>query len=432
MTPGRTLFRDVLLVPSTPDGARPFVGWLRTAGQRIAALGPGTPPAGDDDHVIDAPERVLIPGLVSAHAHSHSTLTRGSAEGLPLEQWLRVLESEQSRLTEEQAYHAALATYCEVLLSGTASIVDMCLFPAAAMRAAREVGIRAVVVPYVADTKPFTPKLELTERLLAEGAHDGGRVRTWVGLHDLESCSDDQVRAGVALAIRYGVGLHLHCAETRFSVERTVRRTGRHPVAHLAHLGALSERTLLAHCVWVDEAERRTLRGAGVHVTHCPQANLKLGSGIAPVPELLATGVNVALGTDGAKANNSLDMFEVMKFASLIQKGSRQDPAVLPPEQVLAMATRHGAGALGIPAGTLAPGMLADLTLVRLDRFHLQPASPETIVTNLVHAARGSDVDLVMVDGKIIVAGGAVQTVDAPAIRTRAAAIGTSLLATQR
>jgi len=428
MTPKRVLFQDVVLVPGAPDGGRPQVGWLLTSGNGIAALGPGDPPAEPVERVVQGRERALIPGLVNAHAHSHSSLTRGSAEGLPLEGWLRVIEAEQSRLTEEQAYVAALATYCEMLLSGTTTVVDMCLFPVAAMRAAREVGIRAVVAPYVADTKGFTPKLTLTERLLEEGGSTEDRVRVWVGLHDLESCSDEQVRIGAALAARYGVGLHLHCSETRFSVERTLRRTGRRPVEHLAHLGALGNRTLLAHCVWVDEADRARLAAANAEVVHCPQANLKLGSGIAPIPELLAAGATVALGTDGAKANNSLDMFEVMKFASLIQKGARHDPAALPSAQVLAMATQSGAKALGLPAGVLAPGMRADLTMVRLDRFHLQPASPDTIVTNLVHAARGSDVDMVMVDGKIVVENGVVRTVDADAIRARAAVIGASLL----
>jgi len=428
VTPARVLFRDVLLVPNAPDAARPFTGWLLTAGNTIAALGPGEPPEGPVDRVIDCWERAVIPGLTNAHAHSHSSLTRGSAEGLPLEAWLRLIEAEQSHLAEEEAYQAALATYCEGLLSGTTLTVDMCLFPGAAIQAAQEVGIRAVVVPYVADTKPFTPRLDQTEQLLREGAADR-RVQVWVGLHDLESCSDAQVGAGAKLAARHGVGLHLHCAETRRSVERTMTRTGRRPVEHLVHLGALTVRTLLAHCVWVDEAERRALAAAGAHVAHCPHANLKLGSGIAPVPELLAAGVNVALGTDGAKANNSLDMFEVMKFASLIHKGTHHDPSVLPADQVLTMATRRGAQALGVPSGALAPGMLADLTVVRLDRFHLQPAAPETIVTNLVHAARGSDVDLVMVDGRVIVEGGTVRTVDATAIRARTAKIGARLLA---
>lgn len=425
----RLLIRQALLVPNTPDDARPFVGWLLVLGNRIAALGPGDPPDLTADRVVVGRDRAVIPGLANAHAHSHSSLTRGSAEGLPLDGWLRVIEGEQARLTADQAFVAALATYCEALLSGTTLIVDMCLFPEAAVRAAHEVGIRAVVVPYVADSKPFTPTLEATERLLGATTDHGDRVRVWVGLHDLESCSDAQIRAGAALAERHDVGLHLHCAETRSSVARTVARTGRRPIEHLAHLGALTARTLLAHCVWVDEGERRALAGAGAHVVHCPHANLKLGSGIAPAPALLAEGVNIALGTDGAKANNSLDMFEVMKFASLIHKGVHADPTMLPPETVLGMATRNGLRGVGISAGALAPGMLADLTLVRLDRFHLQPAAPGTIVTNLVHAARGADVDVVIVDGRVVVEGGSLRTVDGAVVRRRAAAAGADLLA---
>ena len=424
------LFRSVLLTPNTPDGALPFHGWLRLRGNAIADLGPGEPTIQPSDRVIDGRDRALLPGLVNAHAHSHSSLTRGSAEGLPLESWLRTIEAEQRRLTEAEAYHAALATYCEMLLGGTTTVVDMCLFPGAAVRAAQEIGIRAVVAPYVADAKPFTPTLGVTESLL-EDARSDDRVRIWVGLHDLESCSDAQVQAGVALAGRHAAGLHLHCAETEHSVSRTLARTGRRPVAHLAHLGALGARTLLAHCVWVDTADRQRLAESGSSVVHCPHANLKLGSGIAPIPELLHAGVNVALGTDGAKANNSLDMFEVMKLASLLPKGAQRNPALLPPGQVLAMGTRSGAQALGIPTGTLAPGMRADLVLVRLDRFHLQPAIPETILTNLVHSARASDVDLVMVDGKLIVERGVVQTVDAEAIRRRTAEIAVNLLQSQ-
>lgn len=431
MSGGSVLIRDALLVPTGPDAAPPFRGWLRAAAGRIEGLGAGPAPSEAADRVVDGRDRALLPGLVNAHAHSHSSLTRGSAEGLPLEGWLKVIEAEQAALTAEQAYAAALATYCELLQNGITAVLDMCLFPEAAIRAAREAGIRAVVAPYAADGKPFAPDLGLTERLLAAGAGDD-RVRVWVGLHDLESCSDAQVRAGAALAARHGAGLHLHCSETRVSVERTLARTGRRPVAQLSHLGALTGRTLLAHCVWVDEGDWAALRAAGAAVAHCPHANLKLGSGIAPVPELLAAGVPVALGTDGAKANNGLDLFEAMKFASLIQKGSRRDPGVLSPGQVLAMATSEGARALGFPGGRLAAGAEADLVLVRLDRFHLQPAAPETIATNLVHAARGSDVDLVLAGGRVVVEGGAVTTVDAPAIRARAAAIGAELLTGRR
>ena len=428
MSESRTLIRDALLVSNTPEAQVPFVGWLLVSGNRVEALGRGEPPRQKTDQVIDGNHTAVIPGLVNAHGHSHSSLTRGSAEGVALEAWLKAVEVEQSRLTREQAYFAALATYAEMLLSGTTLVMDMCLFPEAAVQAAQEIGIRAVIAPYVADSKPFAPTLDRTEQLLAESPYGGGTVKIWCGLHDLESCSEAQIRTAIKLAARYGAGLHLHCAETRFSVEKTLKRTGQRPVTHLASLGALSPRTLLAHCVWIDESEQGLLRSTGAYVAHCPHANLKLGCGVAPVPELIEKGVGVALATDGAKANNRLDMFEVMKLASLIHKGTHCDPAVMPPERILAMATRDGAAALDVDAGTLAPGMLADLTLVRLDRFHLQPAVPETIVTNLVHAAHGSDVRWVMVNGKVVVANGIVQTIDQTRLRERVSEIGRSLL----
>ena len=428
MTEQTLLIRDALVVAGTPEHRRPFTGWVGIEGDRVSALGEGAPEGPPAARTIDGHGYALVPGLVNAHAHSHSSLTRGSAEGLRLEDWIAAIEREQARLDEEQAYWGALVTYAEALLSGTTTLVDMCLFPEAARRAAEEIGIRAAIAPYTADSKPITPSLERAEALLEQGPAGEGRVMAWVGLHDLESCSDAQVQAGAALAAAHGTGLHLHCAESRQAVETTRRRTGRSPVAQLETLGALGRRSLLAHCVWVDEADRRTIADAGAHVVHCPHSNLKLGSGIAPVPALLDAGVNVALGTDGAKANNRLDMFDVMKFASLLHKGVANDPSVLPPHQVLFMATGGGARALDIEAGAIAPGMLADLVLVRLDRLHLQPATPETIVTNLVHAARGSDVDTVIVGGRVVVERGELKTIEQPAILARLTEIGHGLL----
>jgi 5-methylthioadenosine/S-adenosylhomocysteine deaminase len=412
MKQGTTLFRNGLIVANHPRLPPAFYGWLLVAGDRIEAAGLGEAPEGSFDRVIDASQRAILPGLVNTHAHSHSTLTRGSAEGLPLEAWLGVIEREQSRLTDEQAYAGALATYAEALLSGTTTISDMCLRPAPALRAAGEIGIRATIAPYTAQSKSFAPTLADSEQLLGQQAGPGGRVRVWVGLHDLESCGDEQVRAGVALAKRYGAGLHLHCSETRYSVDQTVQRTGRRPVAQLSELGALGERTLLAHCVWLDEADIHLLSDSGTRVAHCPIANLKLGSGIAPVPEMLEQNVSVTLATDGAKANNNLDMFDVMKCASILHKGARLDPSILPAEKILSMATAAGAESLDIPAGRLEAGRLADLILIRLDQIRLQPAEPEAVLANLVHAAHGTDVDLVMVDGRIVVQGGRLTSLD--------------------
>jgi 5-methylthioadenosine/S-adenosylhomocysteine deaminase len=382
--------------------------------------------------VIEGRGAALVPGFVNTHAHSHSSLTRGSAEGFTLDEWLAVIEREQARLTEEQAYVGALATYAEALLSGTTTIVDMCVRPEAALMAAREIGIRAIIVPYVADTKPFAPSLEQNARLLETVADPEERVSVWVGLHDLESCSDDAVREGADLARAHRTSLHLHCSETRHSVERTISRVGRTPVVHLAELGALTDRTLLAHCVWVSKEDRTLLASTRAHVAHCPQANLKLGSGVAPVPDLCRLGVNVTLATDGAKANNRLDMFDVMKFASLLHKGVTGDPTMLPAGRILDMATRCGAQALDLPVGAIVPGLKADLVLVRLDGFHVQPSVPDTIITNLVHAVRGSDVCMVMVDGRVVVKDGGLSDSRWEGLNERARQVGLDLLEESR
>ena len=420
------LVRDALVVAGGAE--RPFRGWVRIEGNRIAAIGRGAVRNQEGERVVEARGGALIPGLINTHAHSHSSLTRGSAEGMALEAWIEAIVREQQRLTPEQAYVAALATYAEALLSGTTAILDMCLDPESAARAAEEIGIRAAIAPYVADSMPFAPTLERTAALLETPERE--RVRFWVGLHDLETSSDAQVRDGVALALKHGVGVHLHCSESRYSVERTRRRTGRSPVEQLEQLGVFSARTHLAHCVHVSAADRQLLAARGASVAHCPHANLKLGSGVAPVPALRADGVRVSLATDGAKANNRLDMFDVMKFTSLLHKGVAENPAVLPPIEVLAMATEVGATVLGIEAGRIVPGQLADLTLLSVERFHLQPAEPETIVTNLVHAAHGGDVDTVIVDGRVVVESGRLTLLDEDALLRRHAATGRALLLT--
>ncbi len=422
------LIKNALIVsrPGAGPALSPVFGWVRIQGSIVAASGAGDCAAVAGERVIDARGGALIPGLVNTHAHSHSSLTRGSAEGMALEAWLRAIQREQLRLTPDDVYVGALATYAECLLSGTTAVLDMCLYPEAAMRAAKDMGIRAIIAPYVADNLPFAPTMQQTEALLNLPWHE--RVSAWVGLHDLESTGDARIVEGVALARAHGVGVHIHCAETRAWTAKTVARTGRSPVAHLAHLGVLGVPAHLAHCVWADEHDQALLSQHGGTVAHCPHSNLKLGSGIAPVLAMRRAGVGVALATDGAKSNNRLDMFDVMKFASLLAKGAACDPVVLTPDEVLGMATRAGAQALRLPAGEITPGAPADLTLVSVEHFHLQPALPDTIVTNLVHAARGSDVAMVMVAGEVLVEDGRLVRSDQSRILFELKRVGRALL----
>ena len=422
------IITNTLIVPNTP-GKAPYQGWVQIMNRQIFAVGSGEPPSTPSGWLhIDGSNHALVPAFVNLHAHSHSSLTRGSAEGLPLLQWLAIVEQEQTRLTEEEAYIAALATYAEALLSGTASIVDMCLFPEAAKEAAQKIGIRAVIVPYTADSKPFTPKLERTAQLLKSQSNPSARVRIWCGIHDLESCSDEQIRAALELAVEYNVGLHLHCAESKAMFEKTMKRTSQSPIEHLAWLGVFKVPTLLAHCIYVNNEDITIMQKAQVNVAHCPHANLKLGSGIAPVPQMLEAGVNVGLGTDGAKANNSLNMFEVAKFASLVHRGVHRNPSLLPSQQVLAMSSRNGSLALHIDSGEILAGRTADLMLLRLDRFHMQPAASTTIMPNIVFSATAGDVDTVIVDGRIVVQDAELLTADTSQLRRQSSEIGKKLI----
>ncbi len=406
------LIKNALIVTSRAHAA-PFFGWLSIKDTLIDKVAAGTAPEDKSfDRVIDAKGAPLMPGLINTHAHSHSTITRGTAEGLELDEWLQRIYKEMAGLSEEFAYRGALATYGESLLSGTTSIMDMCVNPEAAARAAEKLGIRLKLAPYCGDRLPFAPTLARNEELVKRFNTKDSRITVLIGMHESETCSDEQFKAAVKLAERLDVGLHTHCAETTASEDATRKRTGRGQLAHLDSFGFLGPRTVLAHCVWLSEPDQELALKRGIHIAHCPQSNLKIGSGIAPIPKYRAGGLNVSLATDGAKANNCLDQFDTMKFASLLPKGLQLNPAVLHPSEVIEMATENGGKALGLKTGKLEPGYKADLVLLRNDRIRLQPIVPETILTNIVHSARGPDVDTVLVDGVVVVEGSRLVAMD--------------------
>ncbi|MEM3515008.1 MAG: amidohydrolase, partial [Candidatus Hadarchaeum sp.] len=226
------------------------------------------------------------------------------------------------------------------------------------------------------------------------------------------TCSTECLQKVKELAKEFGVGIHIHLAESSEEVKQTTEKYGKRPVEYLNSIGFLGPEVLAAHCIWVTDKEIKLLKDNGVKPVHNPTSNMKMGSGIAPVPEMLASGIPVALGTDGAASNNSLDMFKEMKLASLLAKARRLDPTVLPAMKALEMATINGAAALGLQAelGSLEVGKKADLIIVDLRKPHLSPM--HDIVSHLVYSASGSDVDTVIVDGKILMEKGEVLTLD--------------------
>jgi 5-methylthioadenosine/S-adenosylhomocysteine deaminase len=364
--------------------------------------------------------RVLMPGLVNTHAHSG--LLRGTAEGLPVYAWLQQFIDPMHRvLNAREAEIASLLCYAESLLCGTTTIVDMWRYMQGSAAAAERLGIRAVLAPYVADhpDHDYFETLQTNEALLKKW-HGGanGRVQVWVGLEHMFYATSDAWRRAICLARDYQTGFHTHSNESRIDVEENARRFNLRPVEALEKFGLLdAPHTLLAHCVWLSDAEIAILAARGIGVAHNPVSNMKLASGAARVTDLLAAGVAVGLGTDGEKENNNLDMFEEMKTASLLAKLSRMDAAALDAWSVCRMATIGGARALGLEAqiGSIEAGKQADLVAVRSDTPRLTPLIPGAegnLHHNLVHAVRGGDVDLTMVGGTIVVDEGRLLSAD--------------------
>jgi cytosine/adenosine deaminase-related metal-dependent hydrolase len=371
-----------------------------------------------------------MPGLIQAHVHLCQTLFRGLADDLPLEDWLvRRIWPLEAAHTEETVYASALLGAAELLLGGTTAILDMetVRHTDAAFRALERIGIRATAGKCLMDAHPEGAPLALAEstdaalaeaEALAERWHGGagGRLRVCFAPRFVPSCSGPLLRATSDLAERFDAQLHTHAAETIVERETVLRTTGLDEIAYLDSVGIAGPRAVLAHCVWVDPHEMNRLARQGTNVAHCPSSNLKLASGIAKVPELLAAGCRVAIGADAAPCNNRLDAFAEMRLAALVQK-PRLGADALPAAQVLELATLGGAHALGLDAeiGSIAPGKRADLVVLDLREPHLHPLLGDP-VSLVVYAACASDVRDVVVDGRPVVLGHELVTAPVDAI----------------
>ncbi len=386
----------------------------------------------DGQTVIDCKGLVVLPGLIQAHIHLCQTLFRGLADDLALEAWLakRIWPLEAAH-TEESVYWSAMLGAAELLLGGTTAILDMetVHHTGAAFEALESIGLRATAGKCLMDA-PSNPKSlrEPTDRALQESADlcakwhgaANGRLRYCFAPRFAPSCTGPLLRAVSDLAERAGAMIHTHAAETPLELQMVKQETGNDELAYLDSVGISGPRAALAHCVWVDGEGIKRLARQGTNVVHCPSSNLKLGSGIAPVPEMLAAGCHVAIGADGAPCNNRLDAFEEMRTAALIQK-PRLGPESLPAAQVLELATLGGARALGLEAeiGSIEVGKRADLTVIDLDGPHAQPDEAD-LISRIVYSARAADVRHVVVDGRVVVKDGVLKTAKVEEIRRAA------------
>ncbi len=359
--------------------------------------------------------RLLMPGLINTHCHSG--MLRGTAEGLPVWEWLRQYIDPMHRvLLPAEARSSSMLCYSEAILSGTTTIVDMWRYMDGSAEAAETLGIRAVLVPYVAEHPDhhYFETLDSNEALIKRWHHAAeGRINVWVGLEHLFYAVPQAWQRITDLCKEYQVGFHTHSNESRFDVEEALRRYGIRPIQALEKFGLLQATPLLlAHCVWVDDDEIALMAQHNVGVAHNPVSNMKLASGAAPVEKMQAAGIAVGLGTDGEKENNNLDMFEEMKVSSLLAKYSGLNAAALDAWSVCRMATIEGARALGMDdiTGSLEKGKFADMIAVRLDTPRMTPLISHgplaNIHHNLVHSVQGGDVDMTMVAGRILAENG--------------------------
>jgi 5-methylthioadenosine/S-adenosylhomocysteine deaminase len=349
-----------------------------------------------------------MPGLINAHTHAAMALFRGLADDLPLEEWLNShIFPAEKHLDYDFVYWGTKLAVAEMLLSGTTTFCDMYLFTTAVAQAVVDTGIRAVVGEVLYDfPSPNYGKpdngLKFTEELCrAYAGHP--RVRVAVEPHAVYTCSPDLLIKSKALADRHHTRWIIHLSETPREVADCLEHYGDSPVGHLHRLGLLTGNTVADHAVVLTDRDMELLAASGAGVAHCPESNMKLASGMAPVAELLARGVPVGLGTDGCASNNNLDMLGEMDTAAKLAKVRHLDPTALPARQALALATRSGARVLGLEGevGTLAPGLKADLVVIDLDQPHLTPIYDP--YSHLVYAATGADVQTVMVEGRILV-----------------------------
>jgi 5-methylthioadenosine/S-adenosylhomocysteine deaminase len=367
-------------------------------------------PIDKDTQIIDGKNKMaLIPGLIDAH--SHSSLLRGYTENKQLMDWLPEYQLEHQVLTEEDAYVAALLCYLEAIKAGTTCVMDMYRYMHRCAEAAEQIGIRAHLVPYVATApgKSFFETMQTNEQLVrSHHLSQGGKIRVWLGMEHLFYCTPETYTWAAQFAKDHGVGIHTHSSEQKEEVEAVLQHFGKRPINVFHERGILGPNTVIAHCVWLDDEEIRLLADTDTAVAHCPISNAKLACGVAPIPKLQRAGIKVGLGTDGPISNNSLDLFEEMKFASLLQKNAELDASVLPAAKILRMATIEGARTLGMQdqIGSIEVGKQADLVLVDLYKPHLMPTlidnDENPILWNLAFAARGSDVHSVFINGECI------------------------------
>jgi cytosine/adenosine deaminase-related metal-dependent hydrolase len=438
------LLTNATIITMNPQRDIINAGAIGVKGNRIVAIdkAPVLLERYRDDEIIDVGGKLIIPGLIDTHVHLAQALIRGCADDMALIQWLceRVWVL-QGNYTHEDGYVSARLCIAEMLKSGTTTFLESMLahrygFDGIA-QAVSESGVRACLAGIVMDISTYATQhenamhaglIESRETSLLgvldmhskwQGAAND-RIHVWFGPRTPGGVSSELYREMSELAHQRNMGITMHLAEVEADKIFLKEKYGLSPVLYADSVGLLGPGSVLVHLVWLTHEDIERLAATGTHVSHNPSSNSKLASGVCRVPLMLEKGINVALGCDGGPSNNDYDMIREMKLAALMHKAVTLDPLVVPAESVLEMATINGARALGLAheIGSLEVGKKADLVVIDLDRLHTTPSLNP--VSTLVYAATGGEVDTVVVDGKIVVCGGQLLSMNEEEVKRQA------------
>lgn len=366
------------------------------------------------DEVIDGKGMLALPGLINTHTHVAMTLFRSYADDLALMDWLQnMIWPAEAHLDDDIVYWGSMLAFAEMIRGGTTAFCDMYMFMESCAKAAEKAGIRGNIARGLAGVTPNGEKaLEENIRLYQDwnNACDG-RIRVMLGPHAPYTCPPEYLKKVRDASEKYGIPIHIHLAETKGEVETCIEKFGITPIALMNQIGLFDRPTLAAHCVHVNEEDIQIMAEKHVCVAHNPGSNLKLASGIAPVPKMRSAGITVGLGTDGASSNNKLDMFAEMRLAALIHKAATLDPFAVKADEAMQMGTVDGAKCLGYDdLGTLDEGKLADIILIDRSGYHWKPRFNS--ISLAVYAGNSMDVDTVIVNGRLLMRGKELLTID--------------------
>lgn len=426
------LIENVSIVPMTQPDYCIDKGYIVIEGDSIRAVGTGNAPPDEYERRMDGTDRLALPGFINAHTHAAMTLLRGYADDLPLMEWLeQKIWPLEDKLSGDDVYWGTMLALVEMIKSGTTCFADMYFFMDEAARAVAQAGMRAVLARGMVGVGP-SADLAINESRTLFSRWNGaaeGRIKVILGPHAPYTCPPEYLQKVIAMARELGTGIHIHLAETAGEVADSLKLYGVTPASHLENMGMFDYPVLAAHCVHVDEKDIEILAKYKVAVVHNPESNMKLASGIAPVPQMIRAGIPVALGTDGASSNNNLDMLQELRTCALLHKVNTMDPTVIPAYQALQMATTNGAAALGIDkeVGKLEAGKKADIILVKNNEAHFIPRHDQ--IANLVYSGQAADIQTVVINGKIVMEDRILQTLNEAEILEKAQCVAMRLAA---